>query len=70
MSAASDEVPLRDDVLLRATGIARRFGGVQALRESLEQMVSYALRQKLITRRVTADDLFADAVRVLGDEGH
>ena len=42
--------------------------GVRALRLSLEQMVSYALAQQLITRRVTADELFADAVRVLGAE--
>ena len=35
-------------------------------RRSLEQMVAYAFQQGLISRRPTADELFADAVRILG----
>jgi 4,5-dihydroxyphthalate decarboxylase len=40
--------------------------GVAATRSSLEQMVAYACQQALITRRPTVDELFADAVRILG----
>jgi 4,5-dihydroxyphthalate decarboxylase len=40
--------------------------GVSATRQSLEQMVAYAFQQRLISRRPTADELFADAVRILG----
>ena len=40
--------------------------GVRANRQSLEQMVAYACGQGLISRRPTADELFADAVRILG----
>lgn len=40
--------------------------GVGANRRSLEQMVAYAFQQGLISRCPTADELFADAVRVLG----
>ena len=40
--------------------------GVAATRQSLEQMVAYAFQQDLISRSPTADDLFADAVRILG----
>ena len=40
--------------------------GVAANRRSLEQMAGYAFQQGLISRRPTADDLFADAVRILG----
>ena len=40
--------------------------GVGANRASLEQMVAYAFQQGLISRRPTADELFADAVRILG----
>jgi 4,5-dihydroxyphthalate decarboxylase len=42
--------------------------GVAAMRRSLEQMVAYAFEQGLISRRPTADELFASAVRVLGAE--
>ena len=42
--------------------------GVAATRSSLQQVVAYAFQQGLITRRPTADELFADAVRVLGPE--
>ena len=41
--------------------------GVAATRQSLEQMVAYAIDQRLITRRPTADELFAGAMRILGD---
>jgi len=44
--------------------------GVAATRGSLEQMVTYAFQQGLITRRPTADDLFADAARILGPAGN
>jgi len=40
--------------------------GIRANRQSLEQMVAYACGQGLISRRPTADELFADAVRILG----
>jgi 4,5-dihydroxyphthalate decarboxylase len=40
--------------------------GVNATRRSLEQIVAYAQQQGLISRCPTADELFADAVRVLG----
>jgi 4,5-dihydroxyphthalate decarboxylase len=43
--------------------------GVSATRQSLEQMVTYAFQQGLITRRPTADELFADAARILGAAG-
>jgi 4,5-dihydroxyphthalate decarboxylase len=42
--------------------------GVAATRSSLEHMAAYAFQQRLITRRPTADELFADAVRILGPE--
>jgi 4,5-dihydroxyphthalate decarboxylase len=40
--------------------------GVDATRRSLEQIVAFSHQQGLISRRLTADDLFADAVRILG----
>ena len=40
--------------------------GVAATRQSLEQMIAYAFEQGLISRRPTADELFADAIRILG----
>lgn len=43
--------------------------GVGAIRRSLEQMVAYAFQQGLISRRPSADELFADAIRILGAEG-
>jgi hypothetical protein len=42
-----------------------RFGAA-ATRRSLEQMVAYAFEQRLISRRPTADELFADALRIIG----
>jgi 4,5-dihydroxyphthalate decarboxylase len=41
--------------------------GITALRTSLEQIVAYALRQRLIPRAFTAEELFAPAARILGD---
>ncbi len=40
--------------------------GIEANRKSLETIVDYALRQKLLTRRFAVDELFADAARILG----
>lgn len=40
--------------------------GIKAIRPSLEQLAAYALDQKLIPRMLTADELFADAARILG----
>lgn len=40
--------------------------GVAATRRSLEQIVDYAFQQGLITRRPAVEELFGDAVRVLG----
>lgn len=39
--------------------------GVDANRRSLELIVDYAARQKLITRRFAVDELFSDATRTL-----
>jgi 4,5-dihydroxyphthalate decarboxylase len=43
--------------------------GVSATRQSLEQAIAYSHQQGLISRRPTADELFADAVRILGTAG-
>jgi 4,5-dihydroxyphthalate decarboxylase len=40
--------------------------GIGAERQSLEQMVTYAHQQRLISRRFTAEELFGDAMRILG----
>jgi 4,5-dihydroxyphthalate decarboxylase len=40
--------------------------GIGATCRSLEQMVAYAIDQGLISRRPTAEELFADALRILG----
>jgi len=40
--------------------------GIEQNRKSLETIVDYALRQKLLTRRLAVDELFADAARILG----
>jgi 4,5-dihydroxyphthalate decarboxylase len=40
--------------------------GVGAIRRSLEQIVTYAFQQHLISRRPSADELFSEAVRILG----
>ena len=42
--------------------------GIGALRRSLDQIATNAFDQGLIPRRVSADELFADAARVLGAE--
>jgi 4,5-dihydroxyphthalate decarboxylase len=40
--------------------------GIEQNRKSLETIVDYALRQKLLTRRFAVDEFFADAARILG----
>ena len=40
--------------------------GVSATRRSLEQAIAYSHQQGLISRRPTADEVYADAVRILG----
>jgi len=40
--------------------------GIVAVRQSLEQVNAYAAAQKLIPRAFSADELFADAARILG----
>ena len=40
--------------------------GVNATRESVERMIAYSFDQGLISRRPTVDEVFADAVRILG----
>ena len=40
--------------------------GVRAQSQSLGQMVLYAHQQGLISRRFTPEELFSDAVRILG----
>jgi 4,5-dihydroxyphthalate decarboxylase len=51
--------------LATGTDDPARFG-IRANRQSLEQIVSYAHQQGLISRRFTAEELFADVLRVLG----
>ena len=55
--AASHYPPGADDPL--------RFG-IAALRRSLEKMSTYAVEHKLVPRFYSADELFADAARILG----
>ena len=43
--------------------------GIGAIRQSLEQINKYAAAQKLIPRPFSADELFADAARILGPAG-
>ena len=42
--------------------------GIGAVRQSLEQLAAYAVQQKLIPRAFSADELFADAARILGHD--
>ena len=56
---AAKEIPPVDEDPLRF--------GISALCASLEQIVAYALRQRLIPRAFSADELFAPAARILGD---
>jgi hypothetical protein len=42
--------------------------GISRVRQSFETLVGYALQQKLITKRVSADDVFAKARAILGAE--
>lgn len=56
--AAAADVPAGQDDPLRF--------GIAATRQSLEQMVTYSFEQGLISRRPAVDELFADAVRILG----
>jgi len=42
--------------------------GITAVRQSLEQINAYAAQQKLIPRAFSADELFADAARILGSD--
>ena len=39
--------------------------GVQANRRSLELIIDYSVRQKLIPRKFSVDELFDDSVRAL-----
>jgi 4,5-dihydroxyphthalate decarboxylase len=45
-------------------GEARRFG-VEAVRQSLETIIDYSVRQELIPRRFAVDELFNDVTRRL-----
>ena len=40
--------------------------GVSNIRQSFDTIVDYALKQKLLTERVSADDVFARALNILG----
>ena len=40
--------------------------GVHATRGSVERMIEYAFQQQLISRRPSVDDVYSDAVRILG----
>lgn len=56
--AAATGVPIGADDPLRF--------GIGAVRQSLDQINAYAAAQKLIPRAFSADELFADAARILG----
>src|SRR5262245_25186278 len=56
---AAKEIPLGAEDPLRF--------GISALHASLEQIVAYALRQHLIPRAFSADELFAPAATILAD---
>lgn len=43
--------------------------GIGAVSRSLDQIIAYALDQGLIPRKLSADELFADAARILGKDG-
>jgi 4,5-dihydroxyphthalate decarboxylase len=43
--------------------------GIGAVRASVEQLARYAVQQKLIPRVYMADELFEDALRILGRDG-
>jgi 4,5-dihydroxyphthalate decarboxylase len=58
-SRAHADLPTGDEDPLRF--------GVGAIRQSLEHIVRYAFEQRLIPRAFTVDEVFGDAVRVLGD---
>jgi 4,5-dihydroxyphthalate decarboxylase len=40
--------------------------GVEAMRQTLDVIIDYALKQKLIPRRFSVDELFDDTTRALG----
>jgi 4,5-dihydroxyphthalate decarboxylase len=43
--------------------------GISAIRQSLEQINTYAVEQKLIPRALSADELFEESGRILGSAG-
>lgn len=47
-------------------GLQTRPFGVEALRPQLELIIEYALQQKLLTRKLTVEELFDDTTRTLG----
>ena len=57
-SRAAADLPTGDDDPLRF--------GIAKVRKSLEQINSYAVRQKLIPQAFSVDELFEDAARILG----
>lgn len=59
-SRALADLPSGDDDPLRF--------GVAGVRRSLAQIVEYALRQRLIPRAFTVDELFAEATAILGED--
>ena len=40
--------------------------GVEANRAALERVIDYSLKQQMITKKVTVDELFDDVTRKLG----
>ena len=40
--------------------------GVEANRATLERVIDYSLKQQMITKKVTVDELFDDVTRKLG----
>jgi 4,5-dihydroxyphthalate decarboxylase len=43
--------------------------GIGRVRQSLEQLISYAVQQKLIPRHLSVDALFEDSARILDSAG-
>jgi 4,5-dihydroxyphthalate decarboxylase len=44
--------------------------GIDALRHPLEMILGYCEEQKLLPRKLTVDEIFADCLEFLGDEAH
>ncbi|MEK6290814.1 MAG: hypothetical protein V4793_05385, partial [Paraburkholderia tropica] len=43
--------------------------GYDALRGPLEETIQYCEQQKLLPRKLSVDEIFADSLRILGESG-